>query len=70
MQVRIRMSLIYVGVLATIFAVYFSVQVFEETMEEQLQNSLRQNAHLIEAAYNQTPTKELKSSRRIHYASR
>lgn len=60
MQVRIRMSLIYVGVLATIFAVYFSVQVFEETMEEQLQNSLRQNAHLIEAAYNQTPTKELK----------
>lgn len=52
MQVRIRMSLIYVGVLATIFAVYFSVQVFEETMEEQLQNSLRQNAHLIEAAYN------------------
>lgn len=60
MQSRIRMSLIYVGVLATIFAVYFSVKVFEETLEEQLENSLRQNAHLIETAYNQNPATELK----------
>jgi len=60
MQSRIRMSLIYVGVLAAIFAVYFSAKVFEETLIEELQDSLCQDAHLIETAYNQNSAVELK----------
>jgi len=51
MKNNIRFSLIYVGVLAALFAVYFTAQVFEKEMTEQLKNDLREAAQLIEVAY-------------------
>lgn len=51
MQSRIRLSLCYVGILATVFAVYFSAKAFEESLVELLQNSLRQDALLMESVY-------------------
>ena len=51
MKDRIRYSLIYMGVLAALFAVYFTMQVFEGEMADQLKVNLRENLRLIEAAY-------------------
>jgi len=51
MKDRIRYSLIYMGVLAALFAVYFTVRVFEGEMAEQLKSQLRENLSLIETAY-------------------
>lgn len=51
MKDRIRYSLIYMGVLAALFAVYFTMQVFEGEMAGQLKVNLRENLRLIEAAY-------------------
>ncbi|MBP5439364.1 MAG: histidine kinase [Fibrobacter sp.] len=51
MKNSIRFSLIYVGVLAALFAVYFTAQVFENEMSEQLKRDLRETAHLIEVSY-------------------
>lgn len=51
MKNRIRLSLIYVGVLAALFAVYFTSQVFEGEMTEQLRSHLREESRLIEQAY-------------------
>jgi len=39
------------GVLAALFAVYFTVRVFEGEMAEQLKSQLRENLSLIETAY-------------------
>lgn len=51
MKDRIRYSLIYMGVLAALFAVFFTMQVFEGEMADQLKVNLRENLRLIEAAY-------------------
>jgi two-component system phosphate regulon sensor histidine kinase PhoR len=51
MKDRIRYSLIYMGVLAALFAVYFTMQVFEGEMADQLKSQLRENLRLIEIAY-------------------
>lgn len=51
MKDRIRYSLIYMGVLAALFAVYFTMQVFEGEMTDQLKVNLRENLRLIESAY-------------------
>lgn len=51
MKNSIRFSLIYVGVLAALFAVYFTAQVFENEMSEQLKRDLRETANLVEVAY-------------------
>lgn len=51
MKDRIRYSLIYMGVLAALFAVYFTMQVFEGEMADQLKVNLRENLRLIDAAY-------------------
>ena len=51
MKDRIRSSLIYMGVLAALFAVVFTMQVFEGEMAEQLKSQLRENLSLIETAY-------------------
>ncbi len=51
MKDRIRYSLIYMGVLAALFAVYFTTQVFEGEMAEQLKLHLREKLHLVESAY-------------------
>ena len=51
MKDRIRYSLIYMGVLAALFAVYFTMRVFEGEMAEQLKSQLRENLSLIETAY-------------------
>lgn len=60
MQARISLSLCYVGILATIFAVYFSTKVFEETLVSEMHSALRQDSHLIEAAYDQNSEIQLK----------
>lgn len=60
MQARISLSLCYVGILATIFAVYFSTKVFEETLVNEMHSALRQDSHLIESAYDQNPEIQLK----------
>lgn len=51
MKDRIRYSLIYMGVLAALFAVYFTTQVFEGEMADQLKIHLREKLRLIESAY-------------------
>ena len=51
MKDRIRYSLIYMGVIAAFFAVYFTTQVFEGEMAEQLKIHLREKLQLIEVAY-------------------
>jgi two-component system phosphate regulon sensor histidine kinase PhoR len=51
MKDRIRYSLIYMGILAALFAVYFTMRVFEGEMAEQLKSQLRENLSLIETAY-------------------
>ena len=51
MKDRIRYSLIYMGVLAALFAVYFTMQVFEGEMADQLKSQMRENLRLIETAY-------------------
>ena len=51
MKDRIRYSLIYMGVIAALFAVYFTTQVFEGEMAEQLKIHLREKLQLIEVAY-------------------
>lgn len=51
MKSVIRLSLCYVGILAAIFSAYFTAKVFEKSMVEQLQFSLKQDAALIESAY-------------------
>ena len=51
MKDRIRYSLIYMGVLAALFAVLFTTQVFEGEMAEQLKIHLREKLSLIETAY-------------------
>lgn len=53
MKNSLRFSLIYVGVLAALFAVYFTSRVFEKEMTEQLKGDLRETAHLVSVAYNQ-----------------
>jgi len=52
MKNSIRFSLIYVGVLAALFAVYFTSRVFEKEMTEQLKRDLRETVHLVSVAYN------------------
>ena len=51
MKDRIRYSLIYMGVIAALCAVYFTMQVFEGEMADQLKSQLRENLRLIETAY-------------------
>ena len=51
MKGRIRYSLIYMGVVAALFAVYFTMRVFEGEMAGQLKSQLRENLRLIETAY-------------------
>ena len=51
MKDRIRYSLIYMGVIAALLAVFFTVRVFEDEMAEQLKVNLRENLRLIETAY-------------------
>ena len=51
MKDRIRYSLIYMGVIAALCAVYFTMQVFEGEMAGQLKSQLRENLRLIETAY-------------------
>ncbi|MCI6874540.1 MULTISPECIES: ATP-binding protein [Hallerella] len=51
MKNSLRFSLIYVGVLAALFAVYFTSQVFEKEMTEQLKGDLRETAHIVALAY-------------------
>ena len=51
MKGRIRYSLIYMGVVAALFAVYFTMRVFEGEMAGQLKSQLRENLRLIEMAY-------------------
>lgn len=51
MKDRIRYSLIYMGVLAALFAVIFTTRVFEGEMAEQLKGHLREKLRLVEIAY-------------------
>lgn len=51
MKGRIRYSLIYMGVIAALCAVYFTMRVFEGEMTDQLKSQLRENLRLIETAY-------------------
>lgn len=51
MKDRIRYSLMYMGVIAALFAVYFTMRVFEGEMADQLKSQLRENLRLIETAY-------------------
>ena len=51
MKDRIRYSLIYMGVIAALLAVFFTVRVFEDEMADQLKVHLRENLRLIETAY-------------------
>ena len=51
MKDRLRYSLIYMGVIAALFAVFFTVRVFEGEMTDQLKSQLRENLRLIEVAY-------------------
>ena len=51
MKDRIRYSLIYMGVIAALCAVYFTMLVFEGEMAGQLKSQLRENLRLIETAY-------------------
>ncbi|MBP5247223.1 MAG: histidine kinase [Fibrobacter sp.] len=51
MKNTLRLCLIYVGVLAALFAVYFTSRVFEKEMTEQLKRDLRETAHLVSLAY-------------------
>jgi len=51
MKDRIRYSLIYMGVLAALFAVIFTTQVFEGEMTNQFKSHLREQLRLIETAY-------------------
>ncbi len=51
MKSRIQLSLCYVGILAAIFASYFTAHVFKESLVKQLQDSLRQSANLVATAY-------------------
>ena len=51
MKGRIRYSLIYMGVIAALCAVYFTMRVFEGEMADQLKSQLRENLRLIEIAY-------------------
>ena len=51
MKGRIRYSLICMGVIAALCAVYFTMLVFEGEMAGQLKSQLRENLRLIETAY-------------------
>ena len=51
MKDRIRYSLMYMGVIAALFAVFFTMRVFEGEMTDQLKSQLRENLRLIETAY-------------------
>lgn len=51
MKDRIRYSLIYMGVIAALFAVFFTMRVFEGEMTDQVKSQLRENLRLIETAY-------------------
>ena len=51
MKDRIRYSLIYMGVLAALFAVIFTTQVCEGEMTNQFKGHLREQLRLIETAY-------------------
>ena len=51
MKDRIRYSLIYMGVLAALFAVIFTTRVFEGEMTNQFKGHLREQLRLIETAY-------------------
>ena len=51
MKDRIRYSLIYMGVLAALFAVIFTTRVFEGEMTNQFKGHLREQLRLIENAY-------------------
>ncbi len=51
MKDRIRYSLIYMGVIAALCAVYFTMRVFEGEMAGQLKSQLRESLRLIETAY-------------------
>ena len=56
MKNSLRFSLIYVGVLAALFAVYFTARVFENEMSEQQKRDLRETASLIKNFYGQIPS--------------
>ena len=51
MKDRLRYSLIYMGVIAALCAVFFTMRVFEGEMADQLKSQLRENLRLIETAY-------------------
>ena len=51
MKNRLRYSLIYMGVIAALCAVYFTMRVFEGEMADQLKSQLRESLRLIETAY-------------------
>lgn len=51
MKDRIRYSVICIGVVAALFAVFFTTRVFEGEMADQLKSHLRENLRLVETAY-------------------
>ena len=55
-------SLIYVGVLAALFAVYFTARVFENEMSEQQKRDLRETASLIKNFYGQIPSENFRKN--------
>ena len=62
MKNSIRFSLIYVGVLAALFAVYFTARVFENEMSEQLKRDLRETAFLVKNFYGQIPSEDFRKN--------
>ena len=62
MKNSIRFSLIYVGVLAALFAVYFTARVFENEMSEQQKRDLRETASLIKNFYGQIPSENFRKN--------
>ena len=55
-------SLIYVGVLVALFAVYFTARVFENEMSEQQKRDLRETASLIKNFYGQIPSENFRKN--------
>ena len=62
MKNSLRFSLIYVGVLAALFAVYFTARVFENEMSEQQKRDLRETASLIKNFYGQIPSENFRKN--------
>ena len=48
MQARISLSLCYVGILAAIFAMYFSAKVFEEVLSEEAVSTINIDGNIFE----------------------